>query len=140
MFSNVTIERLHRCTISEPEAILTSGYTLDSLVSRDAFQSSIGWWFQFPIDTRCCLNRHLEVAGCSVSTRVCRVNGHVLESSDRNHCSFRDKCDLHRSRHIRGVDSSTSLVKVDGITLLFVYQLYDVALRTAKFWRCYICE
>lgn len=140
MFSNVTIERLHRCTISEPEAILASGYTLDSLVSRDAFQSSIGWWFQFPIDTRCCLNRHLEVAGCSVSTRVCRVNGHVLESSDRNYCPFRDKCDLHWSRHIRGVDSSTSLVKVDGITLLFVYQLYDVALRTAKFWRCYICE
>lgn len=140
MFSNVTIERLHRCTIGEPEAILASGYTLDSLVSRDAFQSSIGRRFQFPIDARRCLNRHLEVAGCSVSAGVCRVNGHVLESSDRNHCPFRDKRDLHWSRHIRGVDSSTSLVKIDGITLLFVYQLYDVALRTAKFWRCYICE
>lgn len=135
------VERLGERAIGELVSSLAGCLALlQPLVSGDALQVTVGGWFQLPVDAGRRLNRHLKVALGCVAARVRRVHRHVLKFADFDQRVWRLKNDFHGAGCVCGVDAVPRVVEVDGVTLLPIDQLDDVALRTAELRRSHICN
>ena len=78
------------------------------------------------------IKSYLKVACCLVARSICRYNCNIFKTSNRNGCSLRNEMNSHISGCIWCINTSPSIVEVDGITLLTVYQLDNVALGAAQ--------
>jgi len=75
----------------------------------------------------------------SVAARVRCVYRNVLETADLDDRAFRHEIDFHRTGRVRGVDASSRFIEIDGIGLLSVDQLDDVALGATQFRWSHVC-